>query len=305
MSRIPRQFLELVHDALLKSFWRKSALRHYLRASGVSEAALSKLDPGATKRDWLDELIPRLEAARKGPALIAQMARSLAEQTAFPDLENWDDSPEKIREAELAVMALGQYIARKEDERESEAEREAICNRAAESRARAARSQTDLAGLRERLDGLSTCMGTPGAGYEFQAWFFDLLDSFEVENRRPSFAAGRLVDGSLAIDGQTYLVDLRFTGPPAEAAVIESFRDRVKSEPADILGIMLSMSGYSALAVDRAALAQGRLLLLDFTHVYMVLQGVEAFPNVVRRLRRYSSRTGSPYLVATNFGSAT
>jgi len=92
MSQLPPHFIELVYDAVLKSFWRRPALKRFLRASGIPEADLAQLDPNDTKRVWLDQLFPKLETAAKGPALINQMARAIAEQTKFPDLENWEDS---------------------------------------------------------------------------------------------------------------------------------------------------------------------------------------------------------------------
>ena len=42
----------------------------------------------------------------KGHAVILLMARSLAEMKYFPDLENWEDSAEKISDAHKAVARL-------------------------------------------------------------------------------------------------------------------------------------------------------------------------------------------------------
>jgi hypothetical protein len=95
-KKLSPHFIELVYDALLKSFWRKSALKKFLRRSGISENALAKMDETDSKRVWLDNLFPKLEAAQKGPTLVIQMAHALAEQTSFPDLENWEDSLQKI-----------------------------------------------------------------------------------------------------------------------------------------------------------------------------------------------------------------
>src|SRR6266849_2832221 len=90
-------FIDLVQDALLKSFWTKKALRNFLRRCHIAEKFLSQLSHEETKREWLDQLFPKLEDTDRGQALIQQMARSLADQTTFPDLENWENSTEKIR----------------------------------------------------------------------------------------------------------------------------------------------------------------------------------------------------------------
>src|SRR5216683_3735846 len=111
-------FIELVQDALIKSFWTKKALRNFLRRSHIAESFLSQLSNDEIKRDWLDRLFPKLEGSDRGQALIQKMARSLADQSTFPDLDNWEDSTEKIRAAQAAVTALKGYLNRKDDERE-------------------------------------------------------------------------------------------------------------------------------------------------------------------------------------------
>ena len=60
-SKLSPHFIELVYDALLKSFWRKKALRNFLRRSHVSENFLGQLTDDESKRDWLDRLFRRLE----------------------------------------------------------------------------------------------------------------------------------------------------------------------------------------------------------------------------------------------------
>ena len=60
-TRLAPHFIELVYDALLKSFWRKKALRNFLRRSHVAENFLGQLSEDESKRDWLDRLFKRLE----------------------------------------------------------------------------------------------------------------------------------------------------------------------------------------------------------------------------------------------------
>jgi hypothetical protein len=117
---LPPHFIELVQDALLKSFWTKRALRNFLRRSHIAESFLAQLPSEETKRDWLDRLFTKLEALEKGGAVIQRMARSLADQTTFPDLVTWEDSAEKILAAKAAVAALKSYVGKKVEEQEGE-----------------------------------------------------------------------------------------------------------------------------------------------------------------------------------------
>lgn len=302
MARLSPHFIELVYDALLKSFWRKKALRNFLRRSHISENFLGQLSDDELKRDWLDRLFRRLEETEKGRAAIEQMARSLAEQTSFPDLENWEDSAQKIQAARAAVAALNGYLQAKEREQEEKRQAEERRKRATEVRETKVRSETDLVKLRERLDSLVGLLGTQQGGYDFQVWFYDLMDFSDIDNRRPYVQGGRQIDGSLTIDGTTYLAELKFTATQADATDIDSLLAKVNTKADNTMGIMISMSGYSSVAIQQASFARSPLLLFDHAHLYMVLGGIEAFADVVRRVRRHSSQTGSAYLLAQEFG---
>lgn len=301
-TRLPPHFVELVYDALLKSFWRKKALRAFLRRSGIPSSVLADLHDDESKRDWLDRLFPRLEEPERGQAIIQQMAQSLAEQVAFPDLENWEDSAEKIRQAQVAVAALKEYLGEKEQERQSEREAKRRRELADEIRAKSIRSRADLDKLRGRLDSLCSQLGTQAGGYAFQDWFYDLMDFAEVDNRRPYTEQGRQIDGSVTVDGTTYLVELKFTGGQADAPDIDSLLSKVNTKADNTMGIMVSMSGYSSVAVQQASFAKTPLLLFDHSHLYMVLGRIETFGDLVRRVRRHASQTGVAFLPTEQFG---
>ncbi|MCA9119252.1 MAG: restriction endonuclease [Planctomycetaceae bacterium] len=302
-KRLSPHFLDLVYDAALKSFWRKKALRQFLRRSRVSESFVAGLDPEDSKRDYLDQLFPKLEPSERGQALIQQIARSLADQTTFPDLQGWEDSEDKIRDAKAAVKALRDFLD--ERDREKIDERQAVERRKEAETARLAnvRSQADLTKLKERLDALCSKLGTQEGGYAFQDWFYDLMEYSEIDSRRPYIApGGRQIDGSITIDGTTYLVEIKFTTAPAVPTDIDSFDKKVERKADNTMGIMVSMSSYNDGAKDEASYDKSPLLLLDYSHLYAVLSGLATFADVVRRVRRHSSQEGRAYLAFNDFG---
>ena len=306
VARLPPHFLDLVYDALLKSYWYKKTLRSFLRRSGIPTLLLGDLSDEESKREWLDQIFPKLEESEQGQAIIQQMANALAEQKSFPDLVKHEDAAEMTRQAQEAVAALGKYLAEKRAEQVSEQEKERVRKVAQEVQARNVRSQTDLVKLQERLNNeLCPQLGTQGGGYAFQDWFYDLMAYFEVDCRRPYNDKGRQIDGSITIDGTTYLVELKFTTQQANAPDIDSLLAKVNTKADNTMGIMVSMSGYSSVAVDQASFARTPLLLFDHRHLYMVLGGIETFSNMVRRVRRHSSQTGSAFLPTSEFGGRT
>jgi hypothetical protein len=301
-SKLSPHFVELLYDSLLKSFWRKKTLRNFLRRSHIAESFLATLADDESKRDWLDRLFPRLEESERGNALLQQMARSLAEQESFPDLLDWEDSAQKICDAKAAVAALKDYLDRKDKEKQDEQEVIRRRQLGEQRREEVVRSQLSFEKLRARLDELCTQLGTQKAGYDFQTWFYDLMAFFDVDNRRPYSVDGRQIDGSITVDGTTYLVELKFTSEQADAKAIDSIVKKVNDKADNTMGIMLSMSGYSSVAVKEASFSKSPLLLFDATHLYFVLGGVATFPDVLRRVRRHSSQEGAAYLAVPDFG---
>ena len=300
---LPPHFIDLVQEAALRSFWTKPALKTFLRRSHVSETFLAQLDVNETKRVWLNRLFPQLEATERGQSLIKHMARSLAEQQSFPDLSSWEDSAEKIRVAKAAVLALRRYVEQMDEEQESEVQAADARKRGAELRERNLQSQMDLTKLRARLDEMVKRLGTQQAGYDFQTWFYDLMEYFEVDNRRPyTGPSGRQIDGSITIEGTTYLVELKFTTSQSGATDIDSLEGKLKDKADNTMAVFVSMSGFTSVALSEASCDKTPHLLFDYSHLYLVLSGGMTFADMIKRVRRHSSQVGEAFLAVERFG---
>ena len=68
------------------------------------------------------------------------------------------------------------------------------------------------------------------------------------------------------------------------------------------MGIMISISGYSATAVKEASGPETPLLLFDHNHIYLLLSGSPTLEELSCRARRHSSQTEEPYLSVNEFG---
>jgi hypothetical protein len=299
--KVTPHLVQLAYEAALKSFWRKESLRKFLRQSHVAESHLATWAPEESKRDFLDRTFAALQRGDKGKAVIGEMANFLAEQITFPDLRNWEDSSIKIQDASKAVSELKALIARQSEEIRSEREREAAKAKARAEREVTQKQQGSLATLMQRLNDLAPQMGTAPGGYAFQDWFYDFLAFAEVEHRRPYNTGGRQIDGSMTIDGTTYLVELKFTASQAGGPDIDIFRGKVESKADNTMGLFLSMAGYSSVAVREASGKKSTLLLLDASHIYLILTGGMHCLDVVRRIRRHASQTGEAFLPVSSF----
>lgn len=298
-EELSSHFLDLVQDAMLKSFWRRRALLAFLRRHRISENFLAAWDKSESKRDFLARLFPKLESSQKGSVVIRKMADSLAEQVKFPDLEGWEDSAEKIKAATEAVCSLKAYLDKEKQTSEELKEREEVKRTARERREREITKSQSLDKLSSRLTELSKRLGTQTAGYEFQDWFYDLIQYFEVVARRPYTASGRQIDGSVTIEGTTYLTELKFTAEQAAVTDVDSLLAKLNDKADNTMGIMVSISGYSSTSIAGASGRKTPIILMDYNHLFVLLNGGWKFDELVSRVRRHASQTGQAFLPAS------
>ena len=283
-------YIGLVYEACLKSFWRKKALSKFLRQCGVAERFVATWGPDESKRDFLDRLFVELPKTDRGREGLMRISLFLMEQRTFPDLINWEDSPQKIKEAHDAVSKLCTYHSRQEDEIQSDEERQKARAEFRKRQEEVSRSQQTLQSLSQELNDLGKRLGDQQAGYDFQDWFYRLLDFSETANRKPYVHEGRQIDGSVTLAGTTYLVELKFTAGQADATDIDTFFKKVTSKADNTMGIMVSISGYSQVAKKEASGARTPILLLDHGHIYLVLSGMMGIGRVADRIRRHACR---------------
>ncbi len=128
-----------------------------------------------------------------------------------------------------------------------------------------------------------------------------MLDYAEIINRRPYKIDGRQIDGSLTLDGTTYLVELKFTKNQSSAEAIDSFKAKVDKMADNTMGIFVSMSGYSRQAIKEASGRKTTLILLESSHLFLFLQGITSFEDIIRRCRRHVSQTAEALLTVDKF----
>ena len=240
---LPSHFTDLVRAALLKSFWRKPVLRQFLLRHRVKEAFPATWTSEETKRDVLDRLFPKLEKTEEGRQVIRQMAVSLSEQIAFPDLKGWEDEALKLKDATEAIANLKNYVSVVHDKEAMERGRKSRREAAQQERQINAAKAASVESLARELQNLVPIQGTQAGGYKFQDWFFKVVDFFEVECRRPYVTGGRQIDGTITIEDTTYLVELKFTASQSDITDIDSLLAKLGNVADNTMGLMVSMSG--------------------------------------------------------------
>lgn len=169
-KKLTPAFIQLTQDACLKVYWRKRALRLFLQQHKISEAKLATWYEDESKRDFLHRLFEELLQLDdlSGHATILEMARSIAEMKHFPDLENWEDSSEKISAAHRAVSRLKSEVDKLNQQVSDTRERERLQKEAQKRQQKVIAAKQSLLKLYESLNELVPQQGTQKGGYAFE-----------------------------------------------------------------------------------------------------------------------------------------
>jgi hypothetical protein len=302
VKKLSPVLVELAQDALLKAFWYKPSLRLFLQQHRIAERALAQWHADQSKRDFILWLWPQLVKDEKGQNAILDMARSLAEMRHFPDLERKEDTKIRIPEAKQAIARLRDAVLTINETIRESKDAELKRKAALEEMSARVAAQQSLEKLSNRLTEITPQLGTQAGGYAFERWFYDLAIYFELEARPAYTASGRQIDGALTVDGTTFLVETKFTVSPVGSPDIDTFMAKIESKADNTMGLLVSISGFNDGAKASASKQRTPMLLLDHGHIFnLILSGMMTLPQVVSRVKRHASQTGSSFLGASDF----
>ena len=105
-----------------------------------------------------------------------------------------------------------------------------------------------------------------------------------------------------AVRGRFYRHELKFTTGQSGASDVDVFYRKIQEKADNTMGIMVSISGYSSVAINAASGPRTLVLLMDHSHLYLLLTGSTTFAELIGRVRRHASQTGRAYLAVADFG---
>ncbi len=301
-KRLAPAFVELTLDALLKAIWYKPTLRRFLQQHRIADSVLAQWQDDQSKRDYMAWLWPKLIKTDEGQEAILAMARSLSEMQSFPDLERKEDTKIRIPEAAQAIVRLREQVANINETLQETSDAKSRRQAAQRDMSKKQADQQSIEKLSSELNSLTRQTGTREGGYAFEKWFYDLAVCFDLDARPGYWADGRQIDGAITIEGTTFLLETKFTNEPIGSPDVDTFMAKIESKADNTMGLFVSISGFNTGAVKAASKHRTPMLLLDHGHIFnIILRGVMTLPQVVSRIKRHASQTGSAYLSAKDF----
>lgn len=134
-------------------------------------------------------------------------------------------------------------------------------------------------------------------GRRFEGFLGELFESFGLAPRGDFRLVGEQIDGSFKLNGQTYLVEAKWHGPPIGFADLMTFSGKVAGKASWARGLLVSNSGFTADGLE--AFSRGRqtnLICADGLDLYEVLSRQVSLIEVLEAKARRAAETNRAYV---------
>jgi Restriction endonuclease./Protein of unknown function (DUF3644). len=132
-------------------------------------------------------------------------------------------------------------------------------------------------------------------GYAFESFLKRLFDVSGMSGRASFRLMGEQIDGSFELDGETYLLEAKWTNLPVNAADLRSFNAKVQDKASWSRGLFVSNSGFSEEGLQ--AFGRGKSVVcmdgLDLSEMLMRKIGLKS---VLSKKVRRAAETGKPFV---------
>jgi len=182
------------------------------------------------------------------------------------------------------AVAAHAELARRENRTEAQRRRLEVAERA-----------EALSKLKQRLLELSAMTNAKQRGLDFQPWLRDLFEVHDLEPRGSFAGEGEQIDGSIKIEGQTLLIEARWTNSPVAPEGVRDFVAKFEQKLDNTLGLLVSVNGFTEASSAKATIS-GRLMaiFMDGQDLFPVVDGIVDLRILLSRKLRHAAESGAP-----------
>lgn len=139
-------------------------------------------------------------------------------------------------------------------------------------------------------------------GYLLERFLNEFFKTEGLDPRQSFRINGEQIDGSFQVGNQTHLVEAKWVKEPVSGKEFGAFLYKVQGKSVDTRGLFISINGFSQNAVTGLC-SKGTLqfVCIDGAHLLRALAVGQNFKEILQRIWRHASETGSPYLPVSEF----
>jgi hypothetical protein len=264
-KRLSTQAILALQEALAVIYHFKKDLRRFLETCGVERSLLSQVDWNEYKRQIVADIFELLLTDQNlSLPVLTSLCRDVAAMDNFSHLARLEDGPRKVAAAQAAVAELRRLVDRHETQEEEERLAAERRQRLRDRETKLGAFQTKLAQIRSLFQSVAANQGNPQKrGAELEAVRKELFDLFDLDPRASFRIKGEQIDGAFTLDGTDYLFEAKWERDPLDRTALDEFVSKIGRKLDNTLGLLLSLSGFTANAVDKYSDRRATLLLME------------------------------------------
>ncbi|APV52285.1 hypothetical protein BWI17_04330 [Betaproteobacteria bacterium GR16-43] len=151
--------------------------------------------------------------------------------------------------------------------------------------------EKDCETLRNSLLETSQLEGAP-RGYAFERFLNELFALNKLKPREPFRNRGEQIDGSFQLEGDTYLLEAKWTKDRVDAGVLRAFNAKVEDKSSWSRGLLVSECGFSEDGLYAFGRGGKKILCMDGMDLADMLHSRIRLSEVIARKARRAAETG-------------
>ena len=130
-------------------------------------------------------------------------------------------------------------------------------------------------------------------GYAFEKFLQEFFETFKLNPRSPFKVMGEQIDGSIELDGHTYLIEAKWQDKLVGESELLVLKGKVESKATWSRGLFISYSGFTKEGLE--AFSKGKatnLIAMTGEDLWAILDGEMNLDEAIRLKSRYAAETG-------------
>lgn len=154
---------------------------------------------------------------------------------------------------------------------------------------------TQLATLLQQLLDVSQLAPQP-RGYAFEKFLQNLFEAYGLSPRASFRLVGEQIDGSFALEGETYLLEAKWQNVASSIGDLHTFAGKVQTKARWARGMMISNTGFTSDGLAAFGKAPTSIICMDGLDLHDTLTRQLPLAEVISRKARRAVETGGPFV---------
>ena len=154
-------------------------------------------------------------------------------------------------------------------------------------------SEETIKQLKEEIIGLSS-LNPQERGRAFERFLQNLFDAYRLKPKAPFRLRGEQIDGSIELEGHTYLIEAKWTDKPVGIQELLAFKGKIGSKATWSRGLFISYSGVTEGSIE--AFSKGgptNLIVMTAEDLWAILDEEMDLGEAIKLKSRHAAETGN------------